>query len=257
MSVSAMPDTESKLLLVTGGSRGIGAAVARLGAAAGWTVALTYRKAKDEAMDVVAAIEGDGGAASAHQCDTAERTSIRAMYEEIDTLGIPLAGVANNAGMINLAKPFMDKDAEEIERLYAVNTLGATLVIHAAAKRMAKSRGGKGGSIVTTSSIASRLGGAGASVEYSASKAAMDALTFGLGRELAGDGIRVNAVRPGIIDTDIHADIGMPDRAEAIADELPMGRAGSAEEVAKTILFLLSEEASYVSNAILDVGGGR
>ena len=252
-----MPDTENKLLLVTGGSRGIGAAVAKLAAEAGWTVALTYRAAKDEAMAVVSDIERAGGRASAHQCDTAERASIRAMFEDIDTLGVPLRGVANNAGMVNLAKPFMDKDAEEIERLYAVNTLGATLVIHAAAKRMAKSRGGAGGSIVTTSSIASRLGGAGASVEYSASKAAMDCLTFGLGAELASDGIRVNAVRPGIIDTDIHADIGMPNRVEKIGNTLPMGRAGTPEEVARTILFLLSDDASYVSNAILDVSGGR
>ncbi|MER0238959.1 SDR family oxidoreductase [Fulvimarina sp. MAC8] len=252
-----MSNTSSKLLLVTGGSRGIGAAVAKLAAQAGWTVALTYRAAKDEAMGVVASIEEEGGSASAHQCDTAERASIRAMFEDIDKLGIPLRGLANNAGMVNLAKPFMDKDAEEIERLYAVNTLGATLVIHAAAKRMAKSRGGNGGAIVTTSSLASRLGGAGSSVEYGASKAAMDCLTFGLGRELAGDGIRVNAVRPGIIDTEIHTDIGMPDRAKKLADELPMGRAGTPEEVARTILFLLSDDASYVSNAILDVGGGR
>ncbi|RFC62838.1 SDR family oxidoreductase [Fulvimarina endophytica] len=252
-----MSDHEPRLLLITGGSRGIGAALAKLAAEEGWTVALTYRSARDEAETVAAAIENSGGTASVHHCDTADQASIQALFDEIDGLGTPLRGLANNAGVINPAKPFIEKSADEIARLYAVNTVGATLVLQEAAKRMARSRGGKGGSIVTTSSIASRLGGAGASVEYSASKAAVDSLTFGLGTELAGEGIRVNAVRPGIIDTEIHADLGMPDRARKIANQLPMKRAGTADEVAKTILFLLSEDASYVSNALLDVSGGR
>ncbi|MCP1199193.1 SDR family oxidoreductase [Notoacmeibacter sp. MSK16QG-6] len=249
--------SDKGLLLVTGGSRGIGAAVCRLASRDGWAVALTYRSAKGEAEAVAADIRRGGGTVSIHQCDTADRSSIAGLFGEIDALGIPLKGLANNAGIINPFTAFIDADPDRMERLYAVNLTGATIVLQEAAKRMAKSRGGQGGAIINTSSIASRLGGAGACVDYSASKAALDVLTFGLGRELASEGIRVNAVRPGIIETDIHSDTGNPNRVADLTDELPMKRAGSAEEVAETILFLLSERASYVSNALVDIGGGR
>lgn len=255
-----MPDHSRPLLLVTGGSRGIGAAVCALAARDGWDVALTYRSNRDEAERTAEAVRSNGGEATIHPCDTADRTAIEQLFAELDGAGGTLRGLVNNAGMINPGSPFIDQDPEKIARLYAVNTVGAVLVMQQAARRMAKSKGGEGGSIVNVSSIASRLGGAGASVDYSSSKGALDTATFGLGKELAREGIRVNAVRPGIIDTDIHADAGNPDRVEKLRgnyDVMPTGRAGTPEEVAETILFLLSDRASYVSNALLDVSGGR
>ncbi|RLQ89084.1 SDR family oxidoreductase [Notoacmeibacter ruber] len=249
--------TEKGLLLVTGGSRGIGAAVAKRAAKKGWTVALTYRSNRQEAEALVASIRDEGGRASCHQCDVGDEASILRLFEAIDGLDQPLRGLVNNAGIVDQASPLAAMTTERMRRVFDVNILGAFIVAREAIRRMARSDGTAGGAIVNVSSIAAKLGGAGTYVDYAASKGAIDTLTVGLGLELAGQGVRVNAVRPGIIDTDIHADAGDPQRVDRVGSSLPMQRAGEPEEVADAILYLLSDEASYVTGALLDVSGGR
>ncbi len=244
------------VMLVTGGSRGIGAATCRLAAAAGWAVAVNYASDKKAAEAVVAAIEAGGGRAVAVQGDVAEEADVAAMYDAAEGLG-PVTAVIVNAGIVAPVSPVSGMDVARLRRVFDVNVLGAFLTVREAARRMPTDRGGPGGAIVIVSSAAARLGTPFEFVDYAASKGAMDTLTIGLAKELGGVGIRVNAVRPGLIETEIHASAGAPDRVERLVGGVPMKRAGSAEEVANTILWLASPGASYVNGALVDISGGR
>jgi NAD(P)-dependent dehydrogenase (short-subunit alcohol dehydrogenase family) len=236
-------------LVVTGASRGIGAATARLAAASGYGVA----EAEGVVRDIVAA----GGIAHAIAGDVSREAEVLSLFAEAHaTLG-PIAGLVNNAGVTGGSARVVEVSADRLERTLAVNVTGSFLCAREAVRRMAHSRGGSGGAIVNVSSIAARLGGAGEWVHYAASKGAIDSFTRGLAIEVAADGIRVNAVSPGLIETEIHATSSIPNRLAALAPTVPMRRAGTPEEVAETILWLLSENASYVSGTIVDVGGGR
>jgi NAD(P)-dependent dehydrogenase (short-subunit alcohol dehydrogenase family) len=243
-------------MLVTGGSRGIGAAVCRLAGAAGWSVAVNYAQDRAAADGIVEQVRAAGGQAVAVQGDVAREEDVAAMYDAAEALG-PVTAVVVNAGIVGQVSPVADMATDRIRRLFDVNVVGAFLTAREAARRMPTDRGGPGGAIVVVSSAASRLGAPGEFVDYAASKGAMDTLTIGLAKELGPGGVRVNAVRPGLIDTEIHASAGAPERVERLVGGVPLGRVGSAEEVARTILWLASEEASYVSGALLDIGGGR
>ncbi len=244
------------MVLVTGGSRGIGAAVARRAAAAGRAVCLTYRADAAAAASVAAGIEAAGGTAAAVRADVADEADVLAAFAAADRLG-PLAGLVANAG-IGAARARVDElTAARVQRILAVNVLGAVLCCREAVRRLSARHGGPGGSIVLVSSVASRLGSPGEYVDYAASKGAVDTLGLGLAREVAGEGVRVNVVRPGIIETDIHASGGQPDRAARLGPTVPAGRPGQADEVAAAIAWLLGDEASYCTGAILDVAGGR
>jgi NAD(P)-dependent dehydrogenase (short-subunit alcohol dehydrogenase family) len=243
----------AKLLLVTGGGRGIGAATARMAAAQGWDVAINYRSNRARAEPVIEDIEKAGGRARAYQADIAQEAEIVAMFRAIDRDLGPIAGLVNSAGVIGPHGRIENVDAAGIDALFAINVTGTLICCREAIKRMSTKHGGTGGAIVNLSSAASRLGAPGESVPYAASKGAIDSLTFGLGQELAGEGIRVNAVSPGVIDTEIQPE----GRVARIGPNLPMKRAGQAEEVAAAILYLLSDAASYVSGTVLDVSGGR
>ena len=244
------------VLLVTGGSRGIGAATARAAAAAGWSVALTYRDDGAAAAAVVADVEAAGGAAVAVRADVAVEDDVVAAFEAAARLG-PLTGVVANAGVVAPRARVDEYTAERVQRVLAVNVLGAVLTCREAVRRMSTRHGGSGGSVVLVSSAASRLGSPGEYVDYAASKGAVDTLGVGLAREVAGEGVRVNVVRPGIVETEIHASGGQPDRVARIAPTVPMGRAGRAEEVAAAVLWLLGEESGYCTGSLLDVAGGR
>jgi NAD(P)-dependent dehydrogenase (short-subunit alcohol dehydrogenase family) len=244
------------VVLVTGGSRGIGAAVARRVAAAGWAACLTYRSDADAAAAVVAGIEAAGGTAAAVRADVSAEADVLAAFAAADRLG-PLAGLVANAG-IGAARARVDElTAARVERILAVNVLGPVLCCREAVRRLSARHGGPGGSIVLVSSAASRLGSPGEYVDYAASKGAVDTLGLGLAREVAGEGVRVNVVRPGIIETDIHASGGQPDRAARLGSTVPAGRAGLADEVAAAVTWLLSDDSPYTTGAILDVSGGR
>ncbi len=245
-----------RVMIVTGGSRGIGAATARLGAEAGYAVVVNYALNEAAANTVVADIEAAGGTAIAVKGDVGAEADIVALFAAADTLG-PLAALVNNAGVVDAVASVADMSADRLDRMFRINITGSFLCAREAARRMSTARGGKGGAIVNLSSAAAKLGLGGARVDYAASKGAIDTFTVGLAKELAGEGIRVTAVRPGIIATDIHASGGEPDRVEDIAPTLPMRRAGTVEEVAKAILWLLSDEASYSTGTIIDVSGGR
>jgi NAD(P)-dependent dehydrogenase (short-subunit alcohol dehydrogenase family) len=245
------------VLLVTGGSRGIGAATALLAARHGFAVAVNYSANAPAADAVVAQIRAGGGTAIAVQADVADEPQVMAMFQHIDaTLG-RLSALVNNAGVVDQAARLDQMDGARIRRMFDINVLGSLLCAREAVLRMSTRHGGPGGAIVNVSSVAARLGGSGQYVDYAASKGAIDTFTVGLAREVATEGIRVNAVRPGIIDTDIHASGGQPDRAREMAPVVPMQRAGSADEVAQGIVWLLSRDASYTTGAILDVAGGR
>lgn len=244
------------VMLVTGGSRGIGAATCRLAAAAGWAVAVNYARDRSAAEAVVADINATGGRAAAVQGDVAEERDVLAIYDAAQALG-PVTAVIVNAGIVAQVSPVAEMDIDRLRRVFEVNVLGAFLTAREAARRMPADRGGPGGSVVIVSSAAARIGSPFEFVDYAASKGAMDTLTLGLSKELGPAGIRVNAVRPGLIETEIHASAGAPDRVERLVGGVPMKRPGSAEEVAKAILWLASPEASYVNGAILDVTGGR
>jgi len=247
---------ERGVVLVTGGSRGIGAEVAVRAAAAGWAVCLTYREDATAAAAVVAKIEGAGGIARACRADLAVEADIVAAFEYADTMGA-VTGLVANAGIVAPRARIDEMTAERVQHLLAVNVLGPILCCREAVLRMSTLHGGPGGSIVLVSSAASRIGSPGEYVDYAASKAAVDTLGLGLAKEVAGEGIRVNVVRPGTIDTEIHASGGQPDRIERLAPSFPMGRPGEAAEVAAAALWLLGDEASYCTGSILDVAGGK
>ncbi len=244
------------VMLVTGGSRGIGAAVCRLAAAQGWAVAVNYARDKAAAEAVVAEIAARGGRAVAVQGDVAAEADVLAMYDAAAALG-PVTAVVVNAGIVAQVSPVAEMETDRIRRVFDVNVLGAFLTAREAARRMPTNRGGPGGAVVIVSSAASRLGSPFEFVDYAASKGAMDTLTLGLAKELGPGGVRVNAVRPGLIETEIHASAGAPERVARLVGGVPLGRPGSAEEVAAAIVWLASPAASYVSGALLDIGGGR
>lgn len=244
------------VIVVTGASRGIGAATARRLAAAGYAVVVNYAGSAAQAAEVAAGIEHSGGKALAVRGDVSVPADVEAIFAAADGLG-RLVGLVNNAGIINPAVRVDEMDPARIARLLAVNVTGTLLCSQAAIRRMSSRHGGKGGGIVNVSSGASKLGGPGSYVDYAASKGAIDTLTIGLALELAGEGIRVNAVRPGIIDTEFHAAGGDPARAARLGPGLPMPRAGTADEVAKAILWLLSDDASYSTGTTIAVSGGR
>ena len=245
------------IVLITGGSRGIGAATALRAAQQGFTVAVNYTSNADAARHVVQQIVDAGGSVIAVQADVADEDQIVAMFQAIDTQLGPVSALVNNAGVVDVAARVDEMSAQRIRRMFDINVLGTFLCTREALRRMSTRHGGKGGCIVNVSSVAARLGGPGQYVDYAASKGAIDTFTAGLAKEVATEGVRVNAVRPGIIETDIHASGGQPDRARQMAPLVPMQRAGSAEEVANTIVWLMSPEASYVTGANIDVAGGR
>jgi NAD(P)-dependent dehydrogenase (short-subunit alcohol dehydrogenase family) len=243
-------------VLVTGGSRGIGAAIAVRAAAAGWAVCLTYRDDARAADAVVAGIEREGGTAALVQADISAEGDVLEAFAAAERLG-PLAALVANAG-IGAPKARVDEmSAERVERVFAVNVVGTIICCREAVRRLSTSHGGPGGSIVLLSSAASRLGSAGEYVDYAASKGAVDTLGLGLAREVGAEGIRVNVVRPGIIDTEIHASNHQPDRLARLGPTVPIGRVGLAAEVAAAVVWMLSDEASYCTGSILDVAGGR
>ena len=251
-----MPGAENRVAIVTGGSRGIGRAVALLLAERGYAICLSYVSDSAAAQDVVDAIAAKGGQALAVKGDVGSEADVLALFRAADGLG-RLTALVNNAGVVDVKSNVADMSAERLQRMMTTNVVGSFLCAREAVRRMSTKRGGAGGAIVNLSSVAARLGGPGQFVDYAASKGAIDSLTIGLAREVAGEGIRVNAVAPGIIATEIHASGGEPDRVERLGPGVPMGRAGTAEEVAAPIVWLLSEEASYTTGAILDIGGGR
>jgi NAD(P)-dependent dehydrogenase (short-subunit alcohol dehydrogenase family) len=247
---------ERGVVLVTGGSRGIGAATAQQAAAAGWAVCLTYRSEQAAAAAVVAGIEAAGGTAAAVRADMAVEADVLAAFAAADAMG-PVGALVANAG-IGAAQARVDElTAERVQRILAVNVLGPILCCREAVRRLSTRHGGHGGSIVLLSSAASRLGSPGEYVDYAASKGAVDTLGLGLAREVSGEGVRVNVVRPGIIETDIHASGGQPERAARLGPSVPIGRAGRAGEIAAAVVWLLSDEASYCTGSVLDVAGGR
>ena len=252
-----MPISPAPVLLITGASRGIGAATAQLAAARGWDLALNYNRDAAAAERVAAAARALGRRAITLAADVADEAAVLAMFGRIDAELGPLSGLVNNAGIVDMKSRLEDMSLARWQRMWAVNLNGSFLCAREAVRRMSHRHGGQGGAIVNLSSVAARLGAAGMYVDYAASKGAIDTFTLGLAQEVAGEGIRVNAVRPGIIDTDIHASSGDRDRPQALAGLIPMQRPGSADEVAAAIVWLLSDEASYTTGAILDVGGGR
>ena len=243
--------------LITGGSRGIGAATALRAAQQGFAVAVNYTRHADAANAVVQQIIAAGGTAIAVQADVADEAQVLAMYQAIDTQLGPVTALVNNAGVVDVAARVDEMSVQRILRMFDINVLGTFICTREALKRMSTRHGGKGGCIVNVSSVAARLGGPGQYVDYGASKGAIDTFTVGLAKEVATEGVRVNAVRPGIIETEIHASGGQPGRAAQLASSVPMQRAGSAEEVANTIVWLLGPDASYVTGANIDVAGGR
>lgn len=243
--------------VVTGGSRGIGAATVQRLATLGWDVCLTFREREAEAAVVVSHCQVMGRRAFAVRVDVAVEADVVELFARVDDELGPVTTLVNNAGIVGRKRRVDEMELDRIRQLFSVNVVGAFTCAREAIRRMSTQHGGHGGAIVNVSSIAARLGSPGEYVDYAASKAAIDAMTVGLSKELATEGIRVNAVRPGIVDTDIHASGGQPDRIERLKDAIPMGRAGLPEEVADAIVWLCSDEASYVTGALVDVAGGR
>ena len=245
------------IMLITGGSRGIGAATALAAAQAGYAVAVNYHSNSLAADEVVRSIRESGGQAIALQADVSREDEVMAMFARIDAKWGPLAALVNNAGVVDVSSRVDGMSVARLSRMLNTHVLGSFVCAREAVLRMSTRHGGSGGAIVNLSSAASKLGSPGQYVDYAACKGAIDTFTIGLAKEVASEGIRVNAVRPGIIETDIHASGGEPDRAQRLAPQVPMQRPGSAQEVANAILWLLSSEASYCTGALLDVGGGR
>ena len=246
-----------KIILITGGSRGIGAAIAHLAAEAGYAVCISYLHNRAAAEAVVAAITQKNGIAMAVQADVAVEEDVIRLFKHVDASFGPVTALVNNAGILERQARVDEMDSARIQRIFATNVVGSFICSREAVRRMSTRHAGKGGAIVNMSSRASHLGAPGEYVDYAASKAAIDTLTIGLAKEVAAEGIRVNAVSPGIIYTDIHASGGDPQRVDRVKDSVPMKRGGYPEEVAKAVLWLLSEDASYTTGASIDVAGGR
>ncbi|WP_447750709.1 SDR family oxidoreductase [Pseudomonas nicosulfuronedens] len=246
-----------KVMLITGASRGIGAATALLAAERGFAVAINYRREREAAEALVAQITAAGGKARAFAADVASEDDVLRLFREVDEAFGRLDVLVNNAGILERQLRLEDMDLARLQRVFAVNVSGTFLCCREAVKRMARKHGGNGGSIVNVSSMASRLGSPNEYIDYAAAKGAVDSLTIGLAKEVATDGIRVNAVRPGLIRTEIHASGGEPGRVARLQSAIPLGRGGEAEEVARAILFLASEESSYSTGGFIDVSGGR
>ena len=247
----------NQVLLITGASRGIGAATARLAAQAGWAVAVNYTANSLAADEVVRAIRAAGGNAITVQADVADEAQVLRMFEKIDAKLGRLTGLVNNAGVVDVTARLDEMSVARWRRMFDINVIGSLLCAREAVRRMSTRHGGDGGSIVNVSSAAARLGSPAQYVDYATAKGAIDAFTLGLAREVAAEGIRVNAVRPGLIETDIHASGGLPDRVRDLQHQVPMQRGGTAEEVAQAIVWLLSDAASYTTMSLLDVSGGR
>ena len=249
--------SDRPVIVITGGSRGIGAAVAVKSAAAGYDVVVNYAGDADAAAKTVAACEAAGAKAIAVQADVSNQDGIETVFKAGDEAFSRLDAVVTNAGITGVSGKLVDADPEMIKRVVDLNVTGALLTSREGAARMMTSRGGKGGNIVNLSSAAVWIGSPNDFVWYATSKGSIDVLTLGLSRELAGEGIRVNAVAPGLIDTEIHASAGIPDRIARLGSSVPIGRAGTADEVADAVLYLMSEQASYVTGTVLKVAGGR
>jgi NAD(P)-dependent dehydrogenase (short-subunit alcohol dehydrogenase family) len=252
-----MKRNEANTVIITGASRGIGAATAQLCAAHGFSVAVNYATGASEATGVVSSIREQGGKAAAIQADIAHEADVLRLFAEAERELGPIHGLVNNAGVTGGFARVEAVSAEALERLFAVNVTGAILCAREAVKRMSTKHGGRGGAIVNISSLAARTGSAGEWVHYAASKGAIDTVTIGLAREVAAEGIRVNAIAPGLVETGIHAANGQPGRLDRLKGTIPMGRPGKPEEVAEAVVWLLSPAASYVTGSILEVGGGR
>jgi NAD(P)-dependent dehydrogenase (short-subunit alcohol dehydrogenase family) len=247
----------NKVLLVTGGSRGIGAATAILAAQNGWSVAVNYTANSLAADEVVRQIRATGGQAMSVQADVAEEDQVLRMFEHIDAKLGRLSGLVNNAGVVDIKARVDEMSVARWKRMFDINVIGSLICAREAVRRMSTQHGGEGGSIVNVSSAASRLGAPGQYVDYAAAKGAIDAFTIGLAKEVAAEGIRVNAVRPGLIETEIHASGGLPNRVKELQHLVPAQRGGTAQEVAEGIVWLLSDSASYTTMSFLDISGGR
>jgi NAD(P)-dependent dehydrogenase (short-subunit alcohol dehydrogenase family) len=246
-----------KVVLVTGGSRGIGAATCILAAQKGWDVAVNYTSNPKAAEEVVQQIKAAGGRAMAVQADVANEEQVLAMFQKVHAELGPLQGLVNNAGVVDVSARLDQMNMARWRRMFDINVLGSMLCAREAILQMSTQHGGQGGSIVNLSSAAARLGSPGQYLDYAAAKGAIDSFTLGLAKEIAADGIRVNAIRPGLIDTDIHASGGIPNRVKELEHLVPAKRGGTAMEVAQAIVWLLSDEASYTTMSLIDVSGGR
>ncbi len=247
----------NRTLLITGASRGIGAATAVMAAQRGWDVAVNYTRDATAAEAVAAQVRAAGRRAFTVQADVGDEAQVLAMFERFDREWGPLGGLVNNAGVVDVAARVDEMSRARIERMFDINVFGSIYCAREAVKRMSTRHGGSGGSIVNLSSVASKLGSPAQYVDYAAAKGAIDVFTLGLAREVATEGVRVNAIRPGIIDTDIHASGGQPERARQLAPQIPMQRPGTGDEIAAMVVWLLSEEASYTTGAVIDITGGR
>lgn len=254
---SSQDTRHAGVLLVTGGGRGIGAATARMAARQGWSVAVNYARDSLAADEVVRAIRAEGGKAMSVQADVSDEAQVVTLFERIDARFGRLTGLVNNAGVVDVSARVDQMDAQRLHRMFDINVIGSMLCAREAVRRMSTLHGGEGGAIVNVSSAASRLGSPGQYVDYAAAKGAIDAFTIGLAKEVAAEGIRVNAVRPGLIETDIHASGGLPNRVRDLAHTVPMQRGGTADEVAQAIVWLLSPAASYTTMTLMDISGGR
>lgn len=247
----------NKLVLITGGGRGIGAATALLAAQRGYAVAVNYTANSLAADEVVRQIRAGGGTALAVRADVADEAQVQAMFETLDAKFGRLDALVNNAGVVDTAQRVDEQSLARWQRMFAINVYGTMLCAREAVRRMSTRHGGSGGAIVNVGSVAAVHGAAGQYVDYAAAKGAVDVFTLGLAREVATEGIRVNAVRPGIIDTEIHASGGQPGRAQRLAPQIPLQRPGTAQEIAQAIVWLLSDEASYATGSLVDITGGR